>query len=192
MEMSGVAGVVSGVDLSGAPRTVAGSALLQLEEYGPLPARPDYHALGALLSYLLGLGDLPVADAKFCAKMIVRYSLVGDAAYVSDLRAKYDLAGVEVVEQKEEQVERSLPADMYKTKYLTRLRELILDRLSEVDVRALCMDLGTDYDDLYGSGRKAKVVSLMGYVKQRRCFPELLKVGKDLRDDIDWEEVFRA
>ena len=96
------------------------------------------------------------------------------------------------MEPKEERVGGSLPADMYKTKYLTRLRELILDRLSEVDVRALCMDLGMEYDDLGGSGRRAKVLSLVQYVHQRRCFPKLLVVGKKLRDDIDWEEVFRA
>jgi hypothetical protein len=190
--MSGVADVVSGIDLSGASRTAAGSVLLQLEEYGELPARPGYHALGALLGYLLSLGDLPVADAKFCAKMIVQYALVGDAAVVADLRARYGLAGVEVVGPKEEGVERSLPANMYQTKYLTALRELILERLSEVDVRTLCMDLGADYDDLGGSGKRAKVLSLVQYVHQRRCFPKLLVVGKDLRDDIDWEEVFRA
>ncbi|MBC8444748.1 MAG: hypothetical protein H8D77_01345 [Chloroflexi bacterium] len=192
MRISGVADVVSGVDLSGVPRTVAGSVLLRLEDYGQLPARPGYHALGALLSYLLGLGDLPVADAKVCAKMIVQYALVDDPDSVSDLRARYGLAGVEVVGPKEERVERSLPANMYQTKYLTALRELILERLSEVDVRTLCMDLGADYDDLGGSGKRAKVLSLVQYVHQRRCFPKLLVVGKDLRDDIDWEEVFRA
>jgi hypothetical protein len=59
VEIAGLGGLASGLDLSGPPRTVAGALVLAAEGHGFLVDRPHYHALGALLSYLLTLGDLP-------------------------------------------------------------------------------------------------------------------------------------
>jgi hypothetical protein len=83
------------------------------------------------------------------------------------------------------------PADMYETRHLTALRELIIDRLNVQDVRFLCADLGADYENLGGEGKAGKVLSLVDHVRRRRCFPELLVVGRKLRPDVDWEGVFR-
>jgi hypothetical protein len=193
MSMAGLMNLLVGIDLSGPPGTTAGAVILKLEGHGELSTQPGYHALGALLSYLLALGDLPRADAKSVATLIVKYALVKDADYVSGLRTEYGLAEVQVVAPKDaEEASSSLPANMYELKYLIALRKLLIDRLNEQNLRDLCFDLGVNYEDLGGSGRAGKVRELVDYVRRRRIFPKLLDVGKGLRDDIVWEEVFNV
>lgn len=81
-----------GLDLNGIPRTVAGSIVNKLETHGFLAERPNYHALGALLSYLLTLGELSQDDSKFVAGCISKYELVRDPNYLAELREKYSLS----------------------------------------------------------------------------------------------------
>jgi V8-like Glu-specific endopeptidase len=93
LRMAGLKRFLAGTELTGVPRTVAGELIDKLEGFGDLPDRPKYHALGALLSHLLTLGELPRADAAFFAGLIVRYSLVADLVYIDKLRSEYDIAG---------------------------------------------------------------------------------------------------
>src|SRR5207244_6797267 len=86
IEQAGLHRFLSGIDLTGAPRDVAGELVSSLENYGYLPERRVYHALGALLSYVLTLGDLPPKEASFLANLVVRYSLVLDPVYIDTLR----------------------------------------------------------------------------------------------------------
>ena len=84
---------VPGMDLSGDSRMVAADLVGRLEAYGgELPERPAYHPLGALISAVLGLGELPREDAGFLAGLIVRYSLVTDPAYINKLRSDYSIS----------------------------------------------------------------------------------------------------
>ena len=79
-------------NLNDAATTVAADIVGRLENFGALPEEPTKHALGALLSYLLTLGDLPQDRAAYIAGIIVRYSLVSDPLYVGKLREQYGVA----------------------------------------------------------------------------------------------------
>src|SRR5688572_13987488 len=67
IQNAGLGRFVLGLDLSGAPDTVAGDLIGRLEKYGALPERPAYHALGALLDALLDVGEMPYQDQIFIA-----------------------------------------------------------------------------------------------------------------------------
>ncbi len=84
------------IDLTGPPHIVAGDVVGRLMDYGFLPERPTHHALGALLSYLLTLGDLPREDARFVAELILKYALVADPAYIDKLRTDYNITESDV------------------------------------------------------------------------------------------------
>lgn len=91
LEQAGLQKFLGGLDLNGLPRAVAGLIVGRLEEHGFLAERPNYHALGALLSYLLTLGDLGQEDARFVAELIVKYGLVRDPGYIGELRTTYQI-----------------------------------------------------------------------------------------------------
>lgn len=56
-EQAGLSRFLGGLDLHGMARTVAGRIVNRFEPYGLLlPERPNYHALGSLLSFLLTIG----------------------------------------------------------------------------------------------------------------------------------------
>ena len=95
-ESAGLGRFLPGMDLSGPPRTVAGDVVSRLEPFESLPERPAYHALGALLAAMLGLGELADDAAAFIAGLIVRYSLIADEVYLQQLRATYRIAEPEV------------------------------------------------------------------------------------------------
>ncbi len=90
-ETAGLGRFVPGLDLTGSNRTVAGDLVGRLERFGELSERPTYHALGALASAMLGLGELSEEDAAFVAGLVVRYSLVADEAYLGQLRERYSI-----------------------------------------------------------------------------------------------------
>jgi V8-like Glu-specific endopeptidase len=98
IEAAGLRRFVPGIDLSGGPTTVAADLVGRLELFGPLPERPTHHALGALLSYVLTLSDLPPDRAARLARLIVVHDLVGDPAYVAQLRAAYGVAAPSAAE----------------------------------------------------------------------------------------------
>src|SRR6266496_2622317 len=84
IEQAGLRRFLSGINLAGAPRVVAADVISRVENFGYLPDRPTYHALGALLCYVLALGELPQDQASFLATLIVRYLLVLDPTYVDE------------------------------------------------------------------------------------------------------------
>ena len=91
IEQAGLRRFLGGLDLSGGARVVAGNLVGNVEKFGPLPERPTYHALGALLAYVLTLGELPTDQARTLARIVVRYALIGDPGYIDELRAKYQI-----------------------------------------------------------------------------------------------------
>jgi V8-like Glu-specific endopeptidase len=91
IEQAGLRRFVPVIDLSGPPSTVAGDLVSKLEPFGALPERPTHHALGALVAYVLTLGDLPRDQASFLARLVVVHQLVGDPAYLDRLRADYGI-----------------------------------------------------------------------------------------------------
>lgn len=91
IEQAGLHRFLPGIDLTGTPEDVAGYLVSKLEDYGYLPERPGYHALGSLLSHVLGMRDLPPEQASFLASLIVRYSLVLDPKYIGELRDEHHI-----------------------------------------------------------------------------------------------------
>jgi primosomal protein N' len=57
--------------------------------------------------------------------------------------------------------------------HLTALREQILARCNDEELRTLCADLGIDYDDLPASGRANKARELVAFLNRQDRTPEL-------------------
>lgn len=91
LDSSGLGRFLPGIDWEGSSRSVARKLVTRLERYGHLPERSTYHALGALLEAILGLGDLPPEEAGELASVIVRYSLIADPDHLDRLRTEHDV-----------------------------------------------------------------------------------------------------
>ena len=76
--------------------------------------------------------------------------------------------------------------------YLTRLRKILDTRFSQEELRTLCFDLGVDYDNLPSEGKTNKARELVNYLNQRFRLPDLVVVGKQLREDIVWEDISKT
>ena len=72
---------------------------------------------------------------------------------------------------------------------LAYLREVLTGRFDDEELRSLSFDLGVDYDLLEGESKAGKARELVAYFERRRRVPELLKVAKRQRPDIDWENL---
>jgi formylglycine-generating enzyme required for sulfatase activity len=76
-----------------------------------------------------------------------------------------------------------------KRAYLTKLRELLVERFGEDDLVTLCFDLGIDYADLPNPGRRNKARDLVRYVDRHDRVSELVECGRRLRPDISWDDL---
>jgi len=83
---------LTGIDLSGSPRTVAADIISRIEDFGFLEEAPTKHSLGALLAYLLTLPDLTADRKKFVANLIIKFALISDPVYVETLRTDYSIS----------------------------------------------------------------------------------------------------
>jgi serine/threonine protein kinase len=70
--------------------------------------------------------------------------------------------------------------------YLKRLRQILIKRFSEGELRTLCADLGIDYDDLPAEGKANTARELVSHLERRDRIPELVRIGKQRRSDIPW------
>jgi hypothetical protein len=75
--------------------------------------------------------------------------------------------------------------------FLTKLRQILAGRFNDDEIRALCFDLGIDYDNLPGEAKERKVTELIGSAKRHNRIDDLLRVVKDSRPDIDWDLLLR-
>ena len=80
------------IDLSGSAGTFAADLVHRLSIHGFLVERPAYHALGALLAYLLTCSEPEQEDKRYMAGLIVRYGLVRDPAYLDELHSAYQIS----------------------------------------------------------------------------------------------------
>ncbi|MCB8978610.1 MAG: tetratricopeptide repeat protein [Ardenticatenaceae bacterium] len=82
-------------------------------------------------------------------------------------------------------------ADKKEQDRLVRLRETLIDRLSEDELRTLCFDLALDYEMLPGQGKGGKARELVAYMDRRNRLAELFgtlqRLRPDTRDDA-WQE----
>ncbi|TMC17526.1 MAG: hypothetical protein E6J34_18525 [Chloroflexi bacterium] len=116
LTQAGLRQYVPVIDLSGTASIVAQDIVGQLEAKGYLvPERPNYHALGALLSYLLTTVGISYEQSQFLARLIVRYSLVIDTTYINELRSQYNISDVPISPSVPALVQTSLPTTLPKT-----------------------------------------------------------------------------
>jgi|GEM_PF-3401717 len=70
-----------------------------------------------------------------------------------------------------------------------KLLKILRERCSEGDLRDICFHLGIDFDSLPAEGKGGKARELVQKLKQHNRLPDLIIEGKELRPDIDWEDV---
>jgi hypothetical protein len=76
--------------------------------------------------------------------------------------------------------------------HLAKLRQILVDRFDEGELRTLCFDLGVDYDSLPGVGKADKAREIVAYLERREQIYEFVNVGRQYRSDIPWEAVFKV
>jgi V8-like Glu-specific endopeptidase len=93
LQQANLSRFLGGMDLTGSSQTFSADLMSRIEDFGYLePEEPTKHALGALLSYLLTLGDLGSQQKKMLAALIVKYSLIADPVYIEGLRNNYQIS----------------------------------------------------------------------------------------------------
>ncbi|MFP4439063.1 MAG: tetratricopeptide repeat protein [Chloroflexaceae bacterium] len=76
----------------------------------------------------------------------------------------------------------------YDQKYLTKLRKQLAEAFGEEDLQDLCFDIGIEYDDLKGEGRKNKARELVAQLVREGRIPDLVAVAKEERPNVDWDD----
>jgi serine/threonine protein kinase/ATP/maltotriose-dependent transcriptional regulator MalT len=69
------------------------------------------------------------------------------------------------------------------------LRQALVQRFDEGELRTLYFDLGIGYDSLPGEGTDDKARELILYLVRHDRLPELLDLGMQLRPDIPWDDL---
>jgi hypothetical protein len=72
------------------------------------------------------------------------------------------------------------------------LRQVLVERFDEGELRTLCFDLGVDYDSLPGQGKADKARDLIAYLERRQQIYTLIEIGRLQRPDILWDDVLKA
>lgn len=71
----------------------------------------------------------------------------------------------------------------------TELRQLLVTRFSEGELRDLCVDLGIDYEILPGQSKADKARELVAYFERRGRIIELETASRKLRPNADWHNI---
>lgn len=75
---------------------------------------------------------------------------------------------------------------------LSRLRQILVDRFNDGELRDLCFDLGIDYESLPGEGKSDRARELIAHLDRRDGIPRLLTVVRRSRPDIEWNDVLET
>ncbi len=71
----------------------------------------------------------------------------------------------------------------------TQLRQILATRFDTTELRTLCFELDVEYSNLPGRSKAEKEQELIVYLERRQRLPDLVKVGQQLRPDIDWGDT---
>jgi hypothetical protein len=69
------------------------------------------------------------------------------------------------------------------------LRRNLTDHFSDQELRALCSEIGVDYERLRGQGKAAKASELVRQLSARARIPELVALAARERPNISWGDV---
>ncbi|MCC6601598.1 MAG: hypothetical protein IT327_00220 [Anaerolineae bacterium] len=81
----------------------------------------------------------------------------------------------------------SITSDSRK-EYLIEIRNILIDRFNDGELRTLAHDLGVDYESLPDNGKANKARELVEFLERRNQILELVKLGKELRPNVKWPE----
>ena len=70
-----------------------------------------------------------------------------------------------------------------------RLRRLLSERFGMEELLSLCQDLGVDAEALNAEDKAGKARELIAYLKRREALGDLIRVGRQLRPDVEWGPV---
>lgn len=70
------------------------------------------------------------------------------------------------------------------------LYRVLAERFNEEELRTLSFNLGIDYADLPAQGRMNKARELVRYLERHGDIPRLIELGRQMRLDIPWDEVY--
>ncbi len=72
---------------------------------------------------------------------------------------------------------------------LSMLRQFLVGRLNDEELKELCFELNVDYESLGGEGKKGRARELIADLDRHRRIPDLIEIGKRLRADIPWDDA---
>ena len=75
---------------------------------------------------------------------------------------------------------------------LIKLHQVLSGAFDGEEFRTLCFYLSVDYDSLRGEGLAAKARELIVYVERRGRVDELVRMGRQMRPDVDWRGIAPA
>ncbi len=72
----------------------------------------------------------------------------------------------------------------------TTLKDAMETTFGTADLKALCFDLeGVDFENLSGSNKTTKIISLIQFMERRSRFDELYQLVKEMRPNYAWPQV---
>lgn len=86
----------------------------------------------------------------------------------------------------DEKIENSQELLSPKTSQQARLRQLIAAAFNLDELRALCFDLGIDYDDLPGESKLRKIIELISYFMRQNTLVQFLQYLALARPNVIW------
>jgi hypothetical protein len=142
----------------------------------------------AVLTLWLHASDLKARNARKLLTTLERKALLrleGQAPQqrISLHDLQYDYVR-KLVSEPGLQVEASGAA---RREHLARLRQALIARFDEGELRTLCYDLDVDYDSLPAQGKANKAQELIKYLENRERIPELVEIGMRMRPDVAWK-----
>ena len=72
---------------------------------------------------------------------------------------------------------------------LSTLRQLLVERFNDQELRDLCFELDVDYDSLPGDGKADKARELLLFLERRGRIQDLIETGTRIRPDINWTDI---
>lgn len=75
-----------------------------------------------------------------------------------------------------------------KRAYYRYLHEKLAQHFDTGELRALCFNLGIEYEDLIGEGRADKALSLMIHIERRNLVERFVEIVTQSRPDVLWEQ----
>lgn len=78
------------------------------------------------------------------------------------------------------------------TQLLINLHKILTRRFDIGELRTLCMYLGISYEEIEGEGITNKARELLAYAERHNRISDLILKGKQLRQDIPWNDALEA